>query len=80
MAKGATKGRKMDRTEQFFIFSWIERKANTRLTRRGRLVVGWAIALAFLAVFALANYATTPAECRVEVEQMSQFCKDLVYP
>lgn len=23
---------------------------------------------------------TTPAECRVPVEQMSQFCKDLLYP
>ncbi len=68
------------REEQFVIFTWVENKLNTRLTRRGRLVIGWAIALAFLAVFALANYATTPAECRVDVEQMSQFCKDLVYP
>jgi hypothetical protein len=66
--------------KDFVVFSWLERRYNTRLTRRGRLVVGWAIALAFLAVFALANYATTPTECRVELEQMSQFCKDLMYP
>lgn len=66
--------------EQFVVFSWIERRYNTRLTRRGRLFIGWAIALAFLATFALANYATTPSECRVEVEQMNQFCKDLLYP
>jgi len=68
------------REQQFGVFTWIERRYNLRLTRRGRLVIGWAIALAFLVVFALANYATTPAECRVDVEQMSQFCKDLVYP
>ena len=66
--------------EQFFVFSWIERKTNTRLTRRGRLVISWALALAFLAVFGLANYATTPAECRVPTEQMSQFCLDVLYP
>lgn len=68
------------REEQFGVFTWIERRYNTRLTRRGRLVIGWAIALAFLAVFALANYATTPSECRVPTEQMSQFCLDLMYP
>jgi hypothetical protein len=62
------------------VFTWVERKTNSRLTRRGRLVIGWAIALAFLVAFGLANYVTTPAECRVDVEQMSQFCKDLIYP
>ncbi len=65
---------------QFPLFTWIERKTNSRLTRRGRLVIGWAIAFAFLTAFALANYATTPAECRVDVEQMSNFCKELLYP
>lgn len=66
--------------EQFFVFSWIERRYNTRLTRRGRLVVGWIIALAFLALVAGADYITTPEQCRVAVEQMSDFCKDLRYP
>lgn len=71
----------MNKTEeQFFVFSWIERKWNTRLTRRGRLLVGWLVFALFLAVWALADYATTPDECRVPLEEMSQFCKDLRFP
>ena len=34
----------------------------------------------FLCLIAWAFNATTPAECKVPVEQMSSFCKDLLYP
>ena len=34
----------------------------------------------FLCFIAWAFNATTPAECKVPVEQMSSFCKDLLYP
>jgi len=51
-----------------------------RLTKRGRYVVGTALFLAFLAVWAFLDNATTPEACKVPVEQMSQFCKDLLYP
>jgi hypothetical protein len=32
------------------------------------LIIGWAL------------NATTPDECKVSVEEMSNFCKDLLYP
>lgn len=54
--------------------------ANIRLTRRGRIVRNIAIGLLFLAVWALAEYITTPEQCRVPLEEMSQFCLDLRYP
>jgi len=34
----------------------------------------------FLCFISWALNATTPAECKVPVEQMSSFCKDLLYP
>lgn len=59
-----------------------ERQAmgSVRLTRRGRIVRNIAIGLLFLGLWALVEYMTTPAECRVPVEQMSQFCIDLRFP
>lgn len=59
-----------------------ERQAmgSVRLTRRGRIVRNIAIGLLFLGLLALVEYMTTPAECRVPVEQMSQFCIDLRFP
>lgn len=48
----------------------------TRLTRRGKIVVGILIALAVWWAFD----ATTPDECKVPVEQMSQFCLDVMFP
>ena len=64
----------------FPVFTWIENRYGIRLNRRGRLVVGWAIFIGFLAVWALADYITTPEACRVPFEEMSQGCKDLLYP
>ena len=59
-----------------------ERQAmgSVRLTRRGRIVRNIAIAILMLAVLALIESVTTPAQCKVPFEQMSQFCKDLRYP
>jgi hypothetical protein len=39
-----------------------------------------AVALVLFGIFAWANNATTPAECKVPTEQMNQFCLDLLYP
>ena len=39
-----------------------------------------AVALIALALIAWAFDATTPEQCKVPVEQMSGFCKDLLYP
>jgi hypothetical protein len=46
------------------------------ITRRGKIVLA-------IIVIALAWWAfdvTTPNECKVPIEQMSAFCKDLLYP
>ena len=51
-----------------------------RLNKRGRIVVGTLLAVAFLALWAFLDNATTPEACKVPVEQMSHFCKDLLYP
>jgi hypothetical protein len=58
----------------------VEEMMGVRLTKRGRYVVGTALFLAFLTVWAFLDNATTPEACKVPVEQMSQFCKDLLYP
>jgi hypothetical protein len=34
----------------------------------------------FLCLIGWAFNATTPDECKVPVEEMSNFCKDLLYP
>lgn len=47
-----------------------------RLTRRGK----WAVAILILIILGLINDSTTPDECKVPTEQMSQFCVDLLYP
>lgn len=39
-----------------------------------------AVALIALALIAWAFDATTPEMCKVPVEQMNSFCKDLLYP
>ena len=51
-----------------------------RLTKRGRVVVGSLLFAGFLLVWAFLDNATTPEACKVPVEQMSQFCVDLLYP
>lgn len=50
------------------------------ITRRGRIVRAIAIAIAVLAVLAVIEDKTTPAKCKVPTSQMSQGCKDLLFP
>jgi hypothetical protein len=40
----------------------------------------WVLVLVFLALAAWAFDATTPEQCKVPVEQMSSFCKDILFP
>lgn len=68
------------RENQFPLFTWIENKTGTRLTRRGRLFFGWLTFFAFIALWAIGDYITTPEMCRVPVEEMTQGCKDLLFP
>jgi hypothetical protein len=39
-----------------------------------------AVALIFFAFIGWALDATTPEQCKVPVDKMSHFCKDLLYP
>lgn len=50
--------------------------AKARLTRRGKIVVG----ILFAVVVYWAYDITTPDQCKVPIEQMSEWCKDLRYP
>jgi len=50
------------------------------LTRRGKIVRNIVIGLLLVGAYALVDNATTPAECKVSVDKMSQGCKDLLYP
>lgn len=50
-------------------------KTQAKFIRR-RVAVGFIV----LALFAWANNATTPEMCKVPIEQMNQFCLDLLYP
>lgn len=50
-------------------------KTQAKFIRR-RIAVG----VILLGLFAWANDATTPDECKVSIEKMSGFCKDLLYP
>ena len=47
-----------------------------KLTNRGKAV----IVILVLLAWGFLNSATTPKPCKVPVEQMSQWCKDLMYP
>lgn len=50
--------------------------AKTRLTRRGKIV----LTLAILAVVWFLFDVTTPDACKVPVEDMPQWCVELMYP
>lgn len=50
--------------------------AKVRLTRRGKIVV----ALLILGVVWAMFRSTTPIECRVDLEQMPQWCVEFLYP
>lgn len=47
-----------------------------RLTMRGRVVV----AVIAITTLLWIDAETTPDECKVPVQEMSQFCIDLIYP
>jgi hypothetical protein len=51
-------------------------KMQSKYVRRRRAV---AVGL-LVGVIWWANSATTPKECKVPLDQMSQFCVDLMYP
>lgn len=52
----------------------MEKKA--KLTRRGKIV----LAIIVLGIVWFLFDVTTPEQCKVPVEQMNQFCIDLMYP
>ena len=51
-----------------------------KLTKRGRIVRNFFIAVVLLALFWFLFDVTTPKECKVPIDVMSQYCKDLLYP
>ena len=57
-----------------------EKRRNTVITRRGIFVRNVFIALLVLLAVVLIDSAITPDACKVDVSQMSQGCKDLLYP
>ena len=52
----------------------------TVLTKRGKRVRNFFITIVVLYILYKLFDVTTPEQCKVPVEQMSQFCKDLLYP
>lgn len=50
------------------------------LTKRGVIVRNIIIALLALLAFAVVDSITTPDACKVDISQMSQGCKELLYP
>lgn len=51
------------------------------LTKRGKRVRAWAIALALLALWVLADYLTTPEVCRgTDIEALPKWCLELRFP
>lgn len=55
-------------------------KTKVVLTRRGRIVRNIAIGILALLAWNWIDDATTPEQCKVPVEEMSQGCLDLLYP
>jgi len=51
-----------------------------KLTRRGERVRALIITVLLLGVIYLLNYLLTPKGCRVSLEDMSQGCRDILYP
>jgi len=49
---------------------------NARLTRRGKIVLGIVVVVIVYWLYDI----TTPDQCKVAIENMSQWCKDLRYP
>lgn len=51
-----------------------------RLTKRGIMVRNILIAIILTALAVIIDNATTPDNCKVDVSEMSSYCKDLLYP
>ena len=51
-----------------------------KLTKRGRIVRNFFIAIILIAIFWWLFDITTPEQCKVPIDEMSNFCKDLLYP
>jgi hypothetical protein len=51
-----------------------------KLTRRGRIVRNLVITILLFLLFSFLFNVTTPQECKVPIDEMSQFCLDLLYP
>jgi hypothetical protein len=51
-----------------------------KLTKRGERVRNVFIAVLLLAVFVVAENLATPDRCKVDTVELSQSCKDLLYP
>jgi len=50
--------------------------AKSKLTRRGKIVLGIVVAVIVYWLYDI----TTPEQCKVAIENMSEWCKDLRYP
>lgn len=50
------------------------------LTKRGVIVRNIVVAILAVWLFSVVDNAITPDKCKVDVSQMSQGCKDLLYP
>ena len=50
--------------------------AKSRITRRGKIVLG----VVFVIIVYWLYDITTPDQCKVAIENMSEWCKDLRYP
>jgi hypothetical protein len=50
--------------------------AKNKLTRRGKIVLGILFVIAVCWLYDI----TTPDQCKVAIENMSEWCKDLRYP
>ena len=48
----------------------------SKLTRRGKIVLGIVVAVIVYWLYDI----TTPDQCKVAIENMSEWCKDLRYP
>ena len=52
----------------------------TVLTKRGKRVRNFFIAIVVLYILYKMFDMTTPQQCKVPIDDMSQWCKDLLYP
>jgi hypothetical protein len=71
---------KQETTKGIKMIDLVQDLMGVRLNKRGRIVIGTLMFVAFLMLWAFLDNATTPEMCKVPTEQMNQFCLDLLYP